>query len=163
MTSVLPVRKDDGNGDWSLMMVTKNGVTKKSDAGSFLQVLKAELDGLRNDLRRDMARQVYGDGTARIAKCGTTSTASVVVLAADAASGTDVFAGKEAIRKGHLYVGMLVDIGTVAAPTTIASGREITAVDYDNGTITISGATVSTTSSHFIFRAGAGTAGGASA
>ena len=149
---------------YGAVQVTGPSVAKtKSDAGSFLQVLKAELDGLRNDLRRDMARQVYGDGTARIAKCGTTTTANVVVLAADAASGTDVFAGKEAIRKGHLYVGMLVDIGTVAAPTTIASGREITAVDYDNGTITISGATVSTTSSHFIFRAGAGTAGGASA
>jgi DNA gyrase subunit A len=32
VTSVLPVRKDDWTGTWSLMMVTENGVVKKSDA-----------------------------------------------------------------------------------------------------------------------------------
>ena len=51
---------------------------------------------------------------------------------------------------------MVVDIGTVAAPTTVASSRTITAVDESAKTVTISGATVTTSSSHFIFRAGAG-------
>ena len=149
---------------YGAVQVTGPSVAKtKNEAGSFLQVLKGELDGLRNDLRRDMARQVYGDGTARIAKCGTTTSSTTVTLAAAASSATDVFAGKEAIRKGHLYVGMLIDIGTVAAPTTIASARSIDAVNYDTGEITISGAAVTTGSTHFIFRAGAGTAGGASA
>ena len=54
-----------------------------SEAGSFLRALKAEMDGIRADLRRDVARQVYGSGFGNglIAKCGTTTAANVVVLA----------------------------------------------------------------------------------
>jgi hypothetical protein len=143
---------------YGTVQVTGPSVAKtKNEAGSFLQVLKSELDGLRNDLRRDLARQVYGDGTAQIAQCGTTTSATTVVL--------NSAGGKEAIRKGHLYVGMLVDIGTTADVNSIsgASPREITAVDYTNGTITISGAAVTTTSSHYVTRAGATNDGLASA
>ncbi|MFT5849810.1 MAG: DNA gyrase subunit A [Patiriisocius sp.] len=43
VTSVLPVRKDDWTGDWSLMMVTRNGVIKKSDAASFKDVRRSGL------------------------------------------------------------------------------------------------------------------------
>lgn len=43
VTSVLPVRKDGWEGDWGLMMVTKNGVIKKSDASSFKDVRRSGL------------------------------------------------------------------------------------------------------------------------
>ena len=43
VTSVLAVRKDGWEGDWSLMMVTKNGVAKKSDAASFKDVRRSGL------------------------------------------------------------------------------------------------------------------------
>ncbi len=43
VTSVLPVRKEDWTGDWSLMMVTKNGVAKKSDAAAFKDVRRSGL------------------------------------------------------------------------------------------------------------------------
>ncbi len=43
VTSVLAVRKDAWEGDWSLMMVTRNGVAKKSDAGSFKDVRRSGL------------------------------------------------------------------------------------------------------------------------
>jgi len=43
VTSVLAVRKEDWNGDWSLMMVTKNGVAKKSDAVAFKDVRRSGL------------------------------------------------------------------------------------------------------------------------
>lgn len=46
VTSVLAVRKDGWDGDWSLMMVTKNGVVKKSDAGSFKDVRRSGLIGI---------------------------------------------------------------------------------------------------------------------
>ncbi|MFT7644448.1 MAG: DNA gyrase subunit A [Candidatus Paceibacteria bacterium] len=51
VTSVLAVRKEDWDGDWSLMMVTKNGVSKKSDAASFRDVRRSGLIGitLRDD------------------------------------------------------------------------------------------------------------------
>lgn len=44
VTSVLPVRKGAWDeGDWSLLMVTKNGVIKKSDASAFKDVRRSGL------------------------------------------------------------------------------------------------------------------------
>lgn len=43
VTSVLAVRKDGWAGDWSLMMITKNGVAKKSDTNSFKDVRRSGL------------------------------------------------------------------------------------------------------------------------
>ena len=43
VTSVLAVRKEDWEGDWSLMMVTRNGVVKKSDAAAFKDVRRSGL------------------------------------------------------------------------------------------------------------------------
>jgi DNA gyrase subunit A len=43
ITSVLAVRKEEWAGEWGLMMVTKNGVAKKSDAGSFKDVRRSGL------------------------------------------------------------------------------------------------------------------------
>lgn len=123
-----------------------------TEAGAFLQALKSEIDGIRQDLQRDMARQAYGDGTGLIAQCGTTTAANVVVLAS-----------KEALRKGHLYIGMVVDIGTAADARAIATGRNITDVSISGTSITIDGAAVTTSASHFVARSGAAlaTTGGA--
>lgn len=43
VTSVLAVRKEEWAGDWSLMMITKHGVAKKSDAASFKDVRRSGL------------------------------------------------------------------------------------------------------------------------
>lgn len=46
VTSVLAVRREEWDGDWSLMMVTQNGVAKKSDAASFKEVRRSGLIGI---------------------------------------------------------------------------------------------------------------------
>ena len=46
VTSVLAVRKEGWAGDWSLLMVTKNGVIKKSDASVFKDVRRSGLIAL---------------------------------------------------------------------------------------------------------------------
>ncbi len=46
VTSVLAVRKEEWQGDWSLILVTKNGVAKKSDASSFKDVRRSGLIGI---------------------------------------------------------------------------------------------------------------------
>ena len=46
VTSVLAVRKEDWEGEWSLMMMTRNGVAKKSDAASFKDVRRSGLIGI---------------------------------------------------------------------------------------------------------------------
>lgn len=43
VTSVRAVRKEEWEGDWSLMMITKNGVAKKSDAAAFKDVRRSGL------------------------------------------------------------------------------------------------------------------------
>ena len=43
VTSVLAVRKEEWAGEWSLMMVTKQGVAKKSDAAAFKDVRRSGL------------------------------------------------------------------------------------------------------------------------
>jgi len=63
VTSVLAVRKEDWEGDWSLMMVTRNGVVKKSDAGAFKEVRRSGLIAIT--LRDDdslIAAQFVGKG-----------------------------------------------------------------------------------------------------
>lgn len=120
-----------------------------SDAGSFVRALSSEMtDGVK-DLRRDVNRQVFNNTNHTIAQTDTTTTSNEVELATTT--------GLAAIRQ--LEVGMLIDIGTVADPDSIATAREITAVDRNPATasITISGAVVSTNNStHFITRTGNG-------
>lgn len=47
VTSVLPVRKEEWEGEWSLLMVTKNGVGKKSDASAFKDVRRSGLIAIK--------------------------------------------------------------------------------------------------------------------
>jgi hypothetical protein len=117
-----------------------------SEAGAFLKSLQSELDGIRNDLKKDTARQIYGTGDGVIATVGTGSTGTVVVLTTD-----------EAIRKGQFYVGMLVDIGTVANPVSRATAQAITAVTLATPSITVA-ASGTPVNGEFVFRSGANAA-----
>ena len=119
-----------------------------TDRGAFIDALDAEMEGIKKDAMKDVNRQLWGTSNGVIAQCGTTTTSATVVLASTT--------GSTALRQLFFDGGMVVDIGTVASPATVASARSITAVDEVNKTITISGATISTTSSHFVFRSGAG-------
>lgn len=96
----------------------------KSDAGAFLQAMKSELDFIRNDLQLDQARQFYGDGTGIIATVSSSSGAVVTLTS------------NEAVWKGYLYPGAIIDGGSTTSPTTV-SGAEILDVDIDAGTITL--------------------------
>lgn len=101
--------------------------------------LDTEVSGGIADMRHNIAAQIYGDGTGNIAKCGSTTAASAVVL--DSAW---------AIERGFLYPGLKVDIGTAGSESSIAADKEITAVDPVAKTITIGSTTVTTTGSHFV-------------
>jgi len=119
-----------------------------SDRGAFIDALDAEMEGIKRDAMKDVNRQLWGTSNGVIAQCGTTSSSTTVVLATST--------GSTALRQLFFDGGMVVDIGTVAAPTTVASARTVTAVDESAKTVTISGAAVTTSSSHFVFRSGAG-------
>jgi hypothetical protein len=119
-----------------------------TDRGAFIDALDAEMEGIKKDAMKDVNRQLWGTSNGVIAQCGTTSSSTTVVLASTT--------GTTALRQLFFDGGMVVDIGTVASPTTVASARTVTSVDETNKTIAISGAAISTTSSHFVFRSGAG-------
>jgi hypothetical protein len=119
-----------------------------SEAGAFLQALRSELDGIRNDLRKDVARQVYGDGTGAIATFAVNTTVNTLTVQS-----------AEPINKGQVYVGMVVDGGSVAAPTAAFTQRNVTAVNAATPSVTVDGATITTTSGQFLFRFGSNTAG----
>jgi len=119
-----------------------------TDRGAFIDALDAEMEGIKNDAMKDVNRQLWGTSNGVIAQCGTTTAATTVVLASTT--------GSTALRQLFFDGGMVVDIGTVASPTTVASARTISSVDETNKTIAISGAAVTTSSSHFVFRSGAG-------
>jgi len=114
----------------------------KSGAGAFLQAYKSELDGIKDDLALDFARQVYGNGDGRVAQCGVTSATNVVVLNSS-----------EALDKGFIYVGMRVDVGTTSDPNTLIDGEEVTDVDVANKTFTVS-TSITTSTSNWVYRAG---------
>jgi len=114
----------------------------KSEAGAFLQSLKSELDGLRVDLRKDLARQVYGDGTGIVAGVaavgavdavvsGITPPAGGQVITLDVSStgGNILYDGKEAIDKGQLYPGMVIDIKLTTTSNTDATNGANLVID----------------------------------
>jgi hypothetical protein len=119
-----------------------------TDRGAFIDALDAEMEGIKKDAMKDVNRQLWGTSNGVIAQCGTTTAATTVVLASTT--------GTTALRQLFFDGGMVVDIGTVASPTTVASARTISSVDETNKTIAISGAAVTTSSSHYVFRSGAG-------
>lgn len=143
----VPVYKNTGRLQISIELIKAS----VKDPTSFVRGLKASTEDLKNSAARDYNRQLFGTSDGVIATCTTTTTSTTVNLAA----------ATTAVQMRQLRKGMRVDIGTVAAPTTIVAASLITAVDATNKTITISDS-VSTTSSHRVFRAGAGGAiGGA--
>ena len=119
-----------------------------TDRGAFIDALDAEMEGIKKDAMKDVNRQLWGTSNGVIAQCGTTSSSTTVVLASST--------GSTALRQLFFDGGMVVDIGTVASPSTVASARTVTSVDETNKTIAISGAAVTTSSSHYVFRSGAG-------
>lgn len=113
-----------------------------AEAGSFLQALKGELDGIRADLRKDVARQVYGDGSAKLATCVSATTGVITI------------SSSEPIDKGQLYVGMILDVGTAANPTLKGNGVEITAVTAATPSVTVDNTSISVAGTDFLFRHG---------
>jgi hypothetical protein len=124
--------------------VSGQAIHKTSNsAGAFIQAMKSEIDGLKDDLALDFARQVYGTGDGVVAAFAANSTTTTLTLTS-----------AEAITKGFLYINMVIDIGDTTNPQSVAAARTITDVDPATPSITISGANVTTTTSHRVFRAG---------
>lgn len=118
--------------------------SSKSDL-AVAQAVEVEMKGAVNDIRKQLTRQGFSDGSALIAQCATTASSTTVKL-------LPAGFGFDAIQRGWLYPSLTIDIGTKANQVVIAAEREITAVSKNaaNPTITISGAAVEPGETHFV-------------
>jgi len=123
----------------------------RSTRGAFEKAISREMKLGVKDLRRQIARQVQGTADGVIATCGTTTASTTIVLAA----------ATTLVQMRQFEVGMRVDVGTLASPASIASSREIISIDRAARTITVTGATFTTSSANFVFLAGSGGGPGA--
>src|SRR3990167_2848361 len=117
----------------------------KKDSGAFTKATSSETKGLANTMTLDLNRQAHNDGTGVISRTGVTSASLTVVLATTG--------GYRALGNLRLRVGMYIDILVRSTGAVVATNRKITAVDKAANTITIDGATVTTDTTHGIYRA----------
>lgn len=111
----------------------------KSNEGAFIRAVESEMKGLARDLKSDMNRQLFGNGSGVLATCGTTSNSTTVTVGSTA----------------KLRVGMIVDIIVTADGTTStgATGRTITSITNAT-TFVISGAAITTDNTFSVYRSG---------
>lgn len=104
--------------------------------GVWEDVQSFKFESITKNLRLDINRQLYGDGTGKLATCEAMGVADNVI---------PVDSTK------YLRVGMVVDIIDSTSDTVLAQKRKITAVTKDTS-ITIDGTAVQTTANHIITR-----------
>jgi hypothetical protein len=113
-----------------------------SNTQAFASAMDEEMNGLKDDLQKDVNRIVYGDGTGAVANIpASTTTVNTAVVT----------------NTQYLEIGMQVDIGTAAqllAATPVAANRQITAINQTTKTITFDGAAVSLLANSIVVRYG---------
>lgn len=105
----------------------------RSNAGAFANLLEAELADAMTDAKDSLSRQVFGDGTGKLATFATHSTPTNT-LTVD--------------NTQYIAVGQFIDI-VDSSGNVVVSGREILNVDEDAKTITINGSGVTTANTDF--------------
>lgn len=129
-------KESTGNVKYLYGSIEITGPTIKSmrnDKGAFIRAVESEMKGLLRDLKDQRARAIFGDGTGRLATFAVNT--AVNTLTVD--------------KVKYMQVGMLIDIVNNSGVVTV-TGRQITAIDKTNKTITISGAAVTTAATDYI-------------
>lgn len=105
--------------------------------GGFVSLLEADLEDALNDAKDDLERQLFGDGTGKMATCDVTTSSNTIQV-----DNTRFFAE-----------GQGIDVVS-SAGIIVADNREILSVDHINNTIKVDGAAVTTSATDIIVRNG---------
>ena len=97
----------------------------KSNEGAFISLLDGEVKGAANDMRKDINRQVFGDGTGLLASVSATITTTVGPITVDSIQ--------------YLHVGDPVDVLRRTDGSTLTGGSDnsVTALDATGKTVTL--------------------------
>lgn len=111
-----------------------------SDPKAFAKALDEEVTRLKDDVKKDMNRQIYGDGSGAISTVVTAGSSVNTLTVADA----------------RLFqIGEKVDVITL--PNTVAqAGRNVTGINLATNVVTVDGEAFSSTVGQIITRAGSG-------
>jgi len=104
-------------------------------AGSIVSAADEEITRALNDMNRQLTRESYMDGTARIAQCRTSDSNNVDL---------NTTSGRIAIERGWIFEGQQVDVGTKTEEATIVNGGVVTFVDDEKYAFTSSTGNVTT-------------------
>lgn len=111
-------------------------------------VVDLEVEAKVSNVRKQLTSEIFRDQTGLICGLKANEETKTLKLAITGEYGL----GKEATRQQWLAEGQEIDIGTTAEEAVIGDGRVITAINDSETepTITISGANVTTTTSHYV-------------
>lgn len=109
-----------------------------TDPQTFIEAVDLESDGLKDDLAKDLNRQVYGDGTGAIGVVSVLGTTVNTVTVSN---------------PQYFWLDMQVDVVQTNG-TVVAADRKVTAIDEATGVITLSGAAFSSAVGQLVVRTG---------
>jgi hypothetical protein len=136
------------------------GPTIAAGMHAFAEAMALEMEGMERDLKNDLGRQTWGTGDGRLAQIG---------AAGASASALSVYnrffePGQPGAR--FINAGMLIDAGTVAAPTAMFQSGTVVSVALSQNpatttdTVTVSASSLSVSQCEtYLFNRGAGGAG----
>lgn len=121
----------------------------EGSARSIIAGKDLEMGGAIDAVGRQVSRQFARNGDGILAECATSGGSTVVPLLTPANGGH----GYDALVRGHIYVGMPVDIGTTADTDALVTGSTITAIAESPTapTITIGTSITTTSGTHFVY------------
>lgn len=124
---------------WGVCQLSKRALDASLDPETAWENLRQfEFASIIETLRQNVNRQLYGDGTGKLATCGAATSTNVIPV--DSTK--------------YLFVNMYVDIINSTNGSVLATQRKVTNVVKDTS-ITIDGAAVTTTANHIVVRSGA--------
>lgn len=107
----------------------------RDNKGAFIRALDTEIKGMVKDFKKNLNRQLHGDGTGCLTKCGVTNDTTTVVV--DSTK--------------YIRPGMKVDIRVLTTGATITNGDSVTVLTVPSATTFTVAEAVTTSASHGVF------------
>jgi hypothetical protein len=121
---------------WGMIEMDTAAIERTKDAAkAIMRQLDLEVEGKLSDMRKQLTRTLFGDGTALIAQCAKEESESKTINLLKTGF------GYQALRNGYLPVGQVIDIGSKTEEGLKAADKAILAFSESEETPTLEIAT----------------------